>query len=505
MDLHNFHQEETLLAYVLQAQDGQQSDARWLEIQEVLTNPFMFFNTGHQHMAIAFDMVLHDGVPLDAGSLTTHLQQIHKETAYKTFERFKMHEKAGTLIEMNIERRRMIAEPWATSDECTKDSVLDVIGGFTKIGHLGTMNVVSSSIMKIAHHVKSLYDKRHLRNMCTSAIDALKRPDGKADFIANDMMKKLGEVICDNASMRDAAEVIDELIERDDEINPAVADWSLKELNEIVPLRGGSLIVIGGTPGSGKTSLAAQIAQYTAQEATGGAILYITMEMTEQEIVAVMIAQRLRRPRSEFENGGLSERTQKEIREESIDFSERHPMNIVDGSRMTYEDIFRHARLAEIHSKNGLKIIIVDHLHLLSKTHPRQSDIEHLSDTTRELKILAKKTGACVVLLSQLNRKSTQAGYEKDGHAKAQLEPMMSDLRGSGSIEQDANAIVLLWRRDNGEENMAHVTACIVKNRGGRIGKVETTFHAGSGQYFFANHEANEVKRYGRIIEEGQQ
>ncbi len=480
----DIEQEDNLIAYPLQAGDESESAQRWMKIKETVVHPLMFFGRNNQYLAIAFDQVLADGVPLSIASVSRHLSTIHSETARKTLRRFKTHEEAGTFITLTNEGRNRIAEPWVSSDNCEGDSVLDLIGGIPALMHYFNLTVFSFDIAKNAQHIKALYDKRRSVKIYQSAIDTLSRPDAIAESISGEVIQKLSVFGNEKTTIQNAGDVVSELIHAGKDDNPPVAHWPLPALNDTAPICAGQLIILGGQPGSGKTSLATQMASNSATYATRGAIMYITIEMTPRELMSVIIGQRIKKTAKYIQRGGHDELFKEMIADATEDLRQDGPLNIIDGSAVKVSDIVQNARLGNIRSQNGLQVLIVDHLHLLTKTYPQQSDLDHLSQATKALKILAKEMNIAVVLLAQLNRGGQQSGHDKEGHAKSQLEPKMSDFRGSGSIEQDANTALVLWKRDNGDAPSTHVTACVLKNRSGSTGKIDTTFHKSSGQYF---------------------
>ena len=108
--------ESELIAYPLQAPCASVSAERWMTIKDIVTHPLMYFGRNSQFLAMAYDQILSDGVPLDVSSVATHLSQIHSETARTTLRRFKVHEDAGTLVTMNQQARSKISGPWITSE-----------------------------------------------------------------------------------------------------------------------------------------------------------------------------------------------------------------------------------------------------------------------------------------------------------------------------------------------------------------------------------------------------
>lgn len=193
------------------------------------------------------------------------------------------------------------------------------------------------------------------------------------------------------------------------------------------------LIVVAGRPGTGKTALALHILRHIAQQEKFGVPLMFSMEMVKDELYDRMISNAaginaLRLTRNEL--------TDEEKARIHGPISKIRNLNMVidDNSNVTLGYIKRKAKAAK--KKYGqLSCIIIDYLGLLNMQRKAyETAAEAIERTTRELKLFAKKIGCSIILLAQLNRENE----------KTERRPKSSDLRGSGSIEQDADMIILL-------------------------------------------------------------
>lgn len=226
-------------------------------------------------------------------------------------------------------------------------------------------------------------------------------------------------------------------------------------------VRPGRVYVVAARPGIGKSSLSLQIARHLA--ATGYPGLVLSQEMPEDEVFdrAVAAAGRVDLGglmSGDLEDGGWDRVT------EGVEVLSGLPLFIDDQGGLTLSDVQAKARLVP-----GLRVMVLDYLQLCSgSAHTsdsnRNAQIEELS---RGMKSLAKEMGVAVIELSQLNRKVEDRPSKR---------PTLSDLRDSGSVEQDADAVIFLWPvRDLGHG--AQLVGCeIAKNRTGRRG-VEVALH----------------------------
>jgi replicative DNA helicase len=161
--------------------------------------------------------------------------------------------------------------------------------------------------------------------------------------------------------------------------------------------------------------------------------------------------------------------------EQAVQAWKEHDMPIreVCGSN-TGLDICAWIRVQHAQAQGRLRLVCVDYLQLIAGGAARLSENDRLGEITRSLKLVALELGVCILLLSQMNRES----------AKESRLPRLSDLRGSGNIEQDADSVIFLHGPDAPGEPTVVVQAMVCKNRGGPTGDVQLTFHKRDGQRF---------------------
>ena len=225
-------------------------------------------------------------------------------------------------------------------------------------------------------------------------------------------------------------------------------------------LHAGNLIIVAGKTSMGKTALALQIADNTAR--TGGAALVLSMEMASQEVMDRLVSWDTRIPLEEIIKG-----TQNPNVETALVRMAERPLFIDDTPALSVMDVRSKAR--NIQRQHGLALLVVDYLQLMTgQGESRNAVVEGIS---RGLKALAKELRVPVIALSQLSRK---------GDDRADRKPILSDLRDSGAIEQDADVVLFVHReiqaRPNAYEWKGFGEILIRKHRQGATGDVKVTF-----------------------------
>lgn len=229
----------------------------------------------------------------------------------------------------------------------------------------------------------------------------------------------------------------------------------------------GELSVLAARPSVGKSSLAGQLALTCA--AAGHEVLLLSQEMR-----AVSLARR-----AAANLGGLRLSDLRGGRIKAEDWSRvsdvaervlRMPLHIDDQAGLTLAAINAKARRHQ--QQHGLKLLILDYLQLCSGTVPRETRNLQVEEISRGLKVLAKDLNIVVLALSQLNRQSTQRN-----------EPDLADLRDSGAIEQDADAVIFLHPKSQLPDGSFLIAAIVAKQREGRRGRVALSFRGETQQW----------------------
>ncbi len=236
-------------------------------------------------------------------------------------------------------------------------------------------------------------------------------------------------------------------------------------------LQDSDLVIVAGRPSMGKTTLAMNIAENVAIKSRLPVLIF-SMEMPGEAIVMRLLSSLCRIDQLRIRTGKLTDEDWPRI-SSTVSMLSEAPLYIDDTAGISPAEMRARARrLAKEHGKLGL--IVVDYLQLMQVPGNNENRTAEISEISRSLKGLAKELSVPVIALSQLNR-----GLEQ----RADKRPVMSDLRESGAIEQDADLIVFIYRDEVYNENSAEkgtAEIIIAKQRNGPIGKVRLTF---MGQY----------------------
>jgi replicative DNA helicase len=226
-------------------------------------------------------------------------------------------------------------------------------------------------------------------------------------------------------------------------------------LNEIIRgFIGGRLYIIGARPAVGKSAFAQQLAYELASH---GSVIFSTMEMEKAEVYERIIAQQ-----AQIYYGGMSSGNASPAlvaKEKAWLETQSRDLIVLDSGTQTVASIRTAARTAQRAGK--LAAIVVDYIHLLSTGRKDESEVARLGELTRALKTLAMDLKVPVIALSQLNRAVASRNGGKPG---------LADLRGSGSIEQDGDVAIFLWKATDPEGNVTQteeLNVFIAKNRQG--------------------------------------
>lgn len=230
------------------------------------------------------------------------------------------------------------------------------------------------------------------------------------------------------------------------------------------------LIVVAARPSMGKSALVGSIGDFVAQS-RGKTTLVFSMEMSAEQWAIRSLANRSSVPLDRLLNGQLDDVQMDRV--VSADAALREAAIEVDDSA-SLSPLELRARARRVASRGNLGLIVVDYIQLMRVPGTKENRTNEVAEISRSLKALAKELGVPVVALSQLNRSLEQRDNKR---------PRMSDLRESGSIEQDADLIVFIYRDDVYNSESAHpgtAELIIGKHRQGALGTVRVAFQ---GQY----------------------
>ena len=232
-------------------------------------------------------------------------------------------------------------------------------------------------------------------------------------------------------------------------------------------LRGGTVTVLAGRPSMGKSTLALNIANNISNTKT---VLFYSLEMTQVQLMMKIVASETDINLNKVDKNQLTEEENDRFYT-ALSKAGNKNMTILDRGYVSVRDIVSKSR--QMHGRNGLDCIVIDYLQLMK--YDKNKEISELGNITRELKYLSKELDIPIILLSQLSR-----GVEQRENKR----PLMSDLRSSGEIEQDADCIIMVYRdeyyKKEESEDKGLAEIIVAKNRMGQIGWIKCHF---DGQY----------------------
>jgi replicative DNA helicase len=381
-------------------------------------------------------------------------------------------------------------------DELAKRSRLEEVGGVEYIGRI--LDSVPSAA-NVAYYAGIVKDKMLLREMITVAGDILEsayNQTGDPSEVLDDAERKIFAVTDRNVSssasaLKDLVVRSFELIENRQGTHVTGLDTGYYELNDMTcGLQNGEMIIVAGRPSMGKTSLALNIAEHLGL-VEKVPIAIFSLEMGRQQLAERFLCSISSIDSQKVRRGLLGDEDYKRLADACAELSEA-PIYIDDTSTLSPLELSAKAR--RLKSRYGIQCIMVDYLQLMhlgsGRIESRQQEITTIS---RYLKALARELNVPVIVLSQLNR----SPEGREGH-----KPRMSDLRESGSIEQDADVIMLLhreayyhkdeadWKENNPE--MANTAELIIaKQRNGPTGIVNLVFREKVTRFENASHAAD--------------
>jgi replicative DNA helicase len=243
-------------------------------------------------------------------------------------------------------------------------------------------------------------------------------------------------------------------------------------------LRAGDLVIVAGRPSMGKSTLAVNMAEYAAVNPSIRApVAIFSMEMPSDQIITRMLASIGGVPLGSLRSGRIADEDWARITSATSQLSEAK-IFIDETPALTPTDL--RARARRLKREHGLGLVVVDYLQLMQVPGNKENRATEIAEISRGLKVLAKELAVPVIALSQLNRSVEQREHKK---------PVMSDLRESGAIEQDADMILLIYREEVYDKNTTKKGIAeieLVKHRNGEIGTFLLTFQ---GQFTrFANY-----------------
>jgi replicative DNA helicase len=239
----------------------------------------------------------------------------------------------------------------------------------------------------------------------------------------------------------------------------------------------GGVYVLAAPPGTGKTAFALNVIQHESElllsedytNRKTPIILLFSLEMTVIELAQRMISLIANKPFKDLDSSNNEFDKQRFNTAKKI-FSS-YPLKIFPGQDINVMEVRKNINI--ISKSNDLKLVIIDHLHIMSGTSPKQNEYEKISEITNMIRQIAKDYNIPILLLCQLDKSATKTGTTE--------QITMANLRGSGTIAQDANSIFILQEKnkqsDENKTESRFITFKIEKQRAGKKGSVQLHFY----------------------------
>ena len=228
-------------------------------------------------------------------------------------------------------------------------------------------------------------------------------------------------------------------------------------------LHAGQMIIIAARPGVGKSTLALDFMRSCSLHQNKGSVVF-SLEMSASEIVMRLLSAESEVKLSDMRSGKVSGEDWERLTD-TLNRIQDAPLYIDDSPNLTMMEIRTKAR--RLKQQQGLDLVVLDYLQLMSSGKKVESRQQEVSEFSRQLKLLAKELEVPVIAISQLNR-----GPE----SRTDKKPQLADLRESGSLEQDADMVMLLYRpdsQDRDNERAGEADIILAKHRGGPIDTVQ--------------------------------
>ncbi len=367
------------------------------------------------------------------------------------------------------------------AEELNLRRLLDSVGG------LPYLLQVSGKIPTTAHagyFIEKVRESALLRELIKAATSTVEQcysfTGGLEEFVdkvEQDLFKVTQDRVSDSAeeikdAIKEANTVIAKLLMKKGELTGVTSGF--KDLDAMTfGFQRQEMIIVAARPSMGKTSFALNIAEAAAMPKPGKGepvpALIFSLEMSSSQLALRMLCSRAR-VNLKLLRDGLVSRDGREVNDlgRAAEEFKKAPVLIDDSSNLTIMEMRAKAR--RIYARRKLGLVVVDYLQLVSGTDPRAPREQQVAEVSRGLKAMAKELDLPVIVLSQLNRSS-----EKENRT-----PRLSDLRESGSIEQDADVVLMLSRPKDADERFQTAAGAadliVAKQRNGPVGDLKLTF-----------------------------
>jgi replicative DNA helicase len=376
---------------------------------------------------------------------------------------------------VSLDLRGAPVDPVTVADELGRQGRLEMVGGPGALSSLASMTPALANVERYARIVEEYSLLRKLIGAAaeiaelgysvpedvTEAIDQAESMIFKiADRRGADTVRSIYELL------GESMDLLETLYDRSSAITGVPTGFH--DLDRLLAgLQPSSLVIIGARPAMGKTSLALSMATHAAKVARVPTLVF-SLEMSHMEITQRILSAEARVDATHLRTGSLSEVEWHQV-QRAVGHLGEAPIFVDDNPHLTVMDVRAKAR--RLKASENLGLVVIDYLQLMSGRHSAENRQVEISEISRGLKILARELSVPVVALSQLSRNLENRSDKR---------PVLADLRESGSLEQDADVVMFIYRDEvynpeTAERGMAELL--ISKHRNGPTGAVQLVFH----------------------------
>ena len=364
------------------------------------------------------------------------------------------------------------------SDRLTRYDKLDAVGGVT---YLTTLMMSITTTENVVYYANIIREKSVLRRLSKTAV-LINNLAVAQDTETETVLERATQMMMDVVTEQGRGEIVpvsdiimqtyQEMVENSANPNKLTGiPTGFDELNRRCGgFHGGEFILIAGRPGMGKSSFAVNIAEHVAIS-EGKTVAVFNLEMPKEAVLKRILCSQAYIDSSKLITGKMEGEDWARLGR-VLDKIAAAPLYIDDSSVVTVSEI--RAKCQRLKQTRGLAMVVIDYLQLMQGSGRTESRQQEISDISRSLKIMAKELGVPVVALSQLSRAS---------ESRQDKRPMLSDIRESGAIEQDADMVIFLYRdeyynKETEDKGLAEVI--LAKHRAGETGMFKLGW---KGQY----------------------
>jgi replicative DNA helicase len=384
---------------------------------------------------------------------------------------------------VELSEQNQVIDLVTLTDHLQRSEALEGVGGSAYLTDLAQSVATAAAV---SYHAKFVHETAVNRALITTAteivtrgFDATSRVDELLDFaersifgIAERRLKRSFSQMKDVVS--DTVEHINKLFEQKERITGIPTGFADLD-NMTAGLQPSDLIIIAGRPSTGKTSLALGMALHAAlHKPRSYAVAIFSLEMSKEQLCMRLLSARGSLNMHRIRTGHLEQEEWRQLVEAASALSECK-LYIDDTPGITALEM--NAKIRRQKAETGLDLVVVDYMQLMSGSREAENRQQEISDISRSLKSIAKELKIPIVALSQLSR-AVESRQDK--------RPMLADLRESGAIEQDADLVMMIYRKDLYSSQLnetleevepEHVAEILIaKHRNGPIGTVPLTF-----------------------------